>query len=298
MVKKSEKLLFLFFIVVLATIFMPAPIPASEKIFRNSLGMEFVPIPARTFIMGSPKDEHHRQKTEVQHPVTISRPFYIQTTEVTLKQWWAVMGKRFFFQRNGPDDMPVTRVSWHDCMKYIKKLNSKKEGVYRLPTEAEWEYACRAGTSTAYSWGNRMDCTRAMYSNNSKKSNECLEHVISMGLATDRPAPVKSYPPNAWGLYDMHGNVWEWCFNWHGDYPARAVTDPLGPDSGTLKIRRGGSWFGGGHVCRSANRNFGHPASRYRTTGFRLVWSKSGDGIGKKEERDWIISEEEHEGGP
>jgi len=297
MEKKLEKLLSLFFSVVLATIFIPASTPASEKGFRNSLGMEFVRIPAGTFIMGSPKDEPHRQKSEVQHPVTISRPFYIQTTEVTLKQWWAVMGKRFFFQRKGPDDMPVSRVSWYDCMKYIKKLNAKKEGIYRLPTEAEWEYACRAGTSTAYSWGDRMDCARAMYSNNSKKSNDCVAHVISMGLATDRPAPVKSYSPNAWGLYDMHGNVWEWCLNWHGDYPARAVTDPLGPDSGTVKIRRGGSWYGGGHVCRSANRNLGHPASRYRTTGFRLVWRQSGDEIGKKEERDWILSEEDHEGG-
>ena len=298
MLKKFEKLLFLFFIVVLACIFVPAPVLASEKVFRNSLGMEFVLTPAGTFIMGSPQDELYRSKSEVQHPVTISRPFYMQTTEVTLKQWWAVMGKRFFGRLKGADDMPVTRVSWYDCMKFIKKLNAQKEGVYRLPTEAEWEYACRAGTSTAYSWGNRIDCTKAMYSNNSKKSNECLDYVSSRGLAVDRPAPVKSYPPNAWGLYDMHGNVWEWCYDWHGDYAKGSVVDPRGPDSGTRKVRRGGSWFGDGYSCRSANRNYSHPASRYRTTGFRLVWSKAGDWIGREAERELILMEEAREDGP
>jgi formylglycine-generating enzyme required for sulfatase activity len=298
MLIKLQKLLFLFFIVVLACIFVPAPVLASDKVFRNSLGMEFVLIPEGTFIMGSPQDEPHRSKSEVQHPVTISRPFYMQTTEVTLKQWWSVMGKRFFGRRKGTDDMPVTRVSWHDCMKFIKKLNAQKEGVYRLPTEAEWEYACRAGTSTAYSWGNRIDCTKAMYSNNSSKSGGCLKYIKSREMAVDGAATVKSYLPNAWGLYDMHGNVWEWCINWYGDYPARAVTDPLGPDSGTGKIRRGGSWFGDEYLCRSANRNIGHPASRYRTTGFRLVRTESGDLIGKKEESDLILMEEEHKDGP
>ena len=298
MLKKVENPLFLFFVVVLAFIFVPSPVLASGNVFRNSLDMEFVLIPAGKFIMGSPQDESHRSKSEVQHPVTISKPFYMQTTEVTLKQWWAVMGKRFFGRRKGTDDMPVTRVSWHDCMKFIKKLNAQKEGVYRLPTEAEWEYACRAGTSTAYSWGNRIDCTKAMYSNNSMKSEECLKHVKSREMAVDCAAPVKSYPPNPYGLYDMHGNVWEWCIQWHGDYLARAVTDPLGPDSGTRKIRRGGSWFGHGYLCRSANRNVGHPASRYRTTGFRLVWTESGDLIGKEEERDWIQLEEKRQDGP
>ncbi len=96
----------------------------------------------------------------------------------------------------------------------------------------------------------------------------------------------------------MHGNVWEWCINWHGDYPARAVTDPKGPDSGTGKIRRGGSWFGDEYSCRSANRNIGHPASRYRTTGFRLVWSKTGDSISREGERELFLMEEEREDGP
>ena len=222
----------------------------------------------------------------------------MQTTEVTLKQWQAIMGKRFFGRRKGTDDSPVARVSWYDCMRFIKRLNNRNEGVYRLPTEAEWEYACRSGSTTAYTWGEAIDCSKAMFSNKRKKSGECLDHVRSRGLAVDRPAPVKSYPPNDWGLYDMHGNVWEWCHDWYGDYPNDPVVDPLGHSSGTKKIRRGGSWFGPGYSCRSANRANGHPASRFRTTGFRLVWSKTGDWIGREGERELFLMEEERADGP
>jgi formylglycine-generating enzyme required for sulfatase activity len=195
----------------------------------------------------------------------------MQTTEVTLDQWRALMGKRIFGKRKGPGNMPVIEVSWHDCMDFIKKLNSRSEWSYRLPTEAEWEYACRAASSTAYSWGNTIDCEKAMYGNNSRKCSECIDYVQSRGLFIDRPAPVKSYHANAWGLYDMHGNVWEWCHDWYADYTLHSKTDPQGPDSGTMRIRRGGSWFKYGYSCRSANRNSGHPSSRYQTTGFRLI---------------------------
>jgi formylglycine-generating enzyme required for sulfatase activity len=169
------------------------------------------------------------------------------------------------------DNLPVTQVSWFDCMKFIKRLNKLGQGKYRLPTEAEWEYAARAGTSTAYSWGDTIDCEKAMYGNNSLKNDECQLYIRSIGLQIDQPAPVKSYKPNPWGLYDMHGNVWEWCLDWYGDYRKTPVTDPKGPKSGNMRIRRGGSWFKHGHSCRSANRSFGHSATRYRTTGFRLI---------------------------
>ena len=293
-----EKSSFLILVVIIICCFLPPRLLASEKVFRNSLGMEFALLPADAFIMGSPPEEPYRSKTEIQHTVIIKSPFYMQTTEVTLKQWWSVMGKRFFGTREGTKNMPVTRVSWHDCIHFIKKLNAKKEGVYRLPTEAEWEYACRAGSNTAYTWGNSIDCSLAMYGNNSKRSGECLNYVKSRQLRVNCPAPVKMYPPNAWGLYDMHGNVWEWCHDWYGDYTKGSVADPHGPDSGIRKIRRGGSWFGDGYSCRSANRNYGHPASRYRTTGFRLVWSKTGDQIDRKQEKDRILGEEKREGGP
>jgi formylglycine-generating enzyme required for sulfatase activity len=269
--KHSERILGLFFIVLFLCTLSPAPILAAEKIFRNSLGMEFVLIPGGTFIMGSPTDEPHHFKNEVQHKVTITKPFYMQTTEVTLKQWWALMGKKFFGRRRGSHDMPVARVSWHDCMKFIKKLNGLNQGTYRLPTEAEWEYACRAGSTTAYGWGKTIYCNDAMYGNNTRKANECVDYIKTMGLADDQAAPVEHYKPNAWGIYDMHGNLWEWCQDWYGDYPHGSVVDPRGPDSGSNKLRRGGSWVGFGYRCRSANRAYANPSVKFKSTGFRLV---------------------------
>ena len=279
--KKSRKLCILSFLIIIfiLNILFPTPILAFEKVFRNSLGMEFVLIPAGTFTMGSPENEPNRDAAgrEVQHKVTISRSFYMQTTEVTLKQWRTLMGKKLFGKQKGTDDMPVIKVSWYDCMKFIKKLNALNDGVYRLPTEAEWEYACRAGSKTAYSWGDEIGCSKAMYSNNTRRSDDCILFVQSMKLKNNQPAPVKTYPPNAWGLYDMHGNVWEWCQDLYGDYSANAITDPLGPDSGTMRIRRGGSWFFHDYKCRSANRAYAHPASRFRNIGFRLVRMESSE---------------------
>ncbi len=246
--------------------------------FSNSIGMEFVLIPAGTFTMGSPKNEKGRGTSEARHNVTISHPFYIQSTEVTIEQWRQVMGRRLFGGPKGPDHLPVVRISWYDAIKFIKRLNLHGEGTYRLPTDAEWEYAARAGSTTAYSWGPDIDCSRAMYSNNPNKSNKCVDHVRSMGLKENMPAPVKNYPPNTWGLYDMHGNVWEWCQDGFDPdrhrldpYTTYKLTDPIISTSAGNRIRRGGSWFGGGRSCRSANRTYSHPSVRYRTTGLRLV---------------------------
>ena len=265
----------LFSFIILITLSLPLSAQGAAKSFRNSLEMEFSFIAAGSFSMGSPPAEAFRHKCEALHRVTISRPYYMQTTEVTLKQWWEIMGKKLFGRRKGPENLPVVKVSWFDCQKFIKKLNARGEGYYRLPTETEWEYACRAGSDTAYSWGNSIDCAKAMYSNNSKKASECQAFIKKKGIEVDRPAAVKSYAPNAWGLYDMHGNVWEWCLDWYGPYPHTAPTDPCGPKSGPGKIRRGGSWFKHGHALRSANRAYAHPASRFQTTGLRLVWSKT-----------------------
>ena len=283
-IKKPGAITIVFFTgFLILSAFLPLKILAFDKAFTNSLGMDFVLIPSGTFIMGSPGNEPYRDDDEVQHKVTISDPFYLQTTEVTLKQWRALMGRKLIGRRTGADNMPVVKVSWHDCMDFIRKLNALSEWSYRLPTEAEWEYACRAGSSTAFTWGNAIHCSNAMYGNNSLDSGECLNYLRSKGLAIDQPAPVKSYPPNAWGLYDMHGNVWEWCKDWHGDYTTRAEVNPLGPDSGNRRVRRGGSWFKHGHSCRSANRNYGHPGSRYRTTGFRVVARNVADKISREE---------------
>ena len=271
MIAKKVSTTCFIFIAAMILLSFPGSTYGFEKTYTNTLEMSFVLIPSGTFTMGSQTNEPHRRSSEVRHRVTISKPFYMQTTEVTVKQWHSIMGRRMMMFRQGADNMPVTRVSWFDCMKFIKRLNKLGQGKYRLPTEAEWEYAARAGTSTAYSWGDTINCEKAMYGNNSLKDDVCQFYYRSIGLQIDQPAPVKTYNPNPWGLYDMHGNVWEWCMDWYGDYGEKPVIDPKGPESGNMRIRRGGSWFKYGYSCRSANRSFGHPATRYNTTGFRLV---------------------------
>lgn len=267
---KSWKTIFMAFIVLL----FPALAFSQEKKFRNSLGMEFILIPAGSFLMGSPPGDRSRGKGEIQHQVTISRPFYLQTTEVTMGQWRKLMANGLWglFKRcKGPDNLPVSRTCYHDVQSFLEKLNALGEGHYRLPTEAEWEYAARAGTHTAYSWGDHIDCSKAMFANKKGRFDACAVYAEGRGLPLDGPAPVKSYSPNPWGLYDMHGNVWEWCQDWFGPYPKGAQKDPQGPDKATHRVRRGGSWFGEGYKCRSANRAYGHPSSRLRNTGFRVV---------------------------
>ncbi len=250
------------------------PAAAARHRFVNALGMEFVWIPPGTFVMGSPPDEAGRRPDEGQREVTITRGFYIQTTEVTLAQWRSVMGRSFFSRFRGVDDEPVTKASWHDAQRFADKLNRRGgSGRYRLPTEAEWEYAARAGTPTAYPWGDAAVCARAMYGNSERGSGACLAYAAAQGFEEERPAPVRSYPPNAWGLYDMNGNVWEWCEDWYGPYPAGPAVDPRGPGHGTGRVRRGGSWFDPGTEIRSASRAGEHPAIRAPFTGFRLVWA-------------------------
>jgi formylglycine-generating enzyme required for sulfatase activity len=240
----------------------------------NSVGMTFVRIPAGTFLMGSAESEPYRDKGEVRHRVTISKPFDLQTTEVTNKQWRQVMALSWFRivgRHRGPDHLPVTQVCHHDIEKFLVRLNALGEGRYRLPTEAEWEYAARAGTTTAYSWGERIGCSEAMYANHPSSANDCHDYAAVRDLPQGGPAPVKSYPPNPWGLYDMHGNVWEIVADWYGPYAPGPQTDPRGPAAGAMQVRRGGSWASTGAALRSANRAYLHPASRLRNTGFRVV---------------------------
>jgi len=268
---RPARIIFCVFIFFSVTSFAAGQEGPGKKRITNSLGMEFVLVKPGTFLMGSPRDETHRDRDEVRHEVTLTRPYYMQATEVTIEQWQSVMGKKFFGRRKGSPDQPVTKVSWYDCMDFIEKLNKKGEGTYRLPTEAEWEYGCRAGTQSAYFWGETMNCGHAMCCNNPLKCEKCIPQVRSMGLPVGEPAPVKSYQPNAWGLYDMHGNVWEWCQDWYGAYETGKTTDPRGPENGDKRVRRGGSWYKYGWYGRSANRNLGHPAIKLDTTGFRVV---------------------------
>jgi len=232
----------------------------------NSLGMNFVPIPAGTFMMGSPSSESERNNDETQHRVTLTKPFYMQTTEVTQGQWRAVMGGNPSYFGNCGDNCPVEGISWDDCQSFIATLN-QTEGTtkYRLPTEAEWEYACRAGTTTPFNTGNCLSTDQANY-NGDYPYTGCPS-----GIYRQAPVPVKSFSPNAWGLYDMHGNVLEWCSDWHGAYPGNEVTDPDGLSNGTARVLRGGSWYNIAQICRSANRLGYMPVYRYGDLGFRLV---------------------------
>ena len=216
--------------------------------------LEMILIPAGKFVMGSPESEKGRSKDETQHEVSLTKPFYMGKYEVTQEQWEAVMVNNRSFYR-GPK-LPVTSVSWENCQEFIKKLNAKTSGGYRLPTEAEWEYSCRAGTTTAYSYGDSIT-----------KNDSNVE-----GLSTK---VVGSYKPNAFGLYDMHGNVWEWCEDWKVDYPKEAVIDPKGPEAGKNRVLRGGSFTGVGMHSRSANWFDNLPSTwNIDYLGFRLAKTK------------------------
>jgi formylglycine-generating enzyme required for sulfatase activity len=254
----------------------PAGAMAVEPVtVTNSVGMEFVLIPKGSFQMGSADTEREAQPNErPRHAVTSSRPFYLARYEVTQAQWEVVMGtSAYTLSRSNPyysmpgmaervrrPSNPVT-VSWNDAQVFIQKLNEREgHGSYRLPTEAEWEYAARAGTTTAYSFGDDAGL---------------LSRYAWHGedFATGSMHPVGQKLPNSWGLYDMHGNVWEWVQDWYADrYPGSApTTDPAGPDTGTSKVVRGGSWHVTAGSWRSAVRKPYEPDYRGISIGFRVA---------------------------
>ena len=214
--------------------------------------LEMVLIPAGKFKMGSPASEKERDNNETQHEVILTNPFYMGKYEVTQEQWESMMGNNPSSRTKGAK-LPVTNVSWEDCQEFIKKLNASTKGGYRLPYEAEWEYTCRAGTTTAYSYGDNLTKSDANFDDDSIKA-------------------VGDYKPNAFGLHDMHGNVWEWCADWYGDYPAGVATDPKGPATGTFRVLRGRSFAYYVSFARSSTRyNDGSPSYRSNNYGFRLA---------------------------
>jgi len=227
-------------------------------------GMKFVWIPPGSFLMGSPPGERGRRHNEAQHLVTLTKGFYLQTTEVTQGQWKEVMGDNPSYFSSCGEDCPVERVSWEDVQEFIRRLNQRENSNrYRLPTEAEWEYAARAGSTTAFANGEIRD-TGCRDPNLDKIGWYC-------GNSGEKTHPVARKQPNAWGLHDMHGNVWEWCRDWEGDYPSAAVTDPTGPLSGEYRVVRGGSWTRGARRCRSAFRGAALPGGLDLRLGFRLA---------------------------
>jgi formylglycine-generating enzyme required for sulfatase activity len=245
--------------------------------------------------MGSPTNEKGRDSDERQHRVTLTRGFYIQTTEVTVGQWrdfvketafrskaetegraWIYTGRKwekkkgYYWDNPGfyqSDNHPVTCVSWNDAQAFIKWLRQKESKAYRLPTEAEWEYVCRGGSHTAFANGGITE-------------TGCAHDPILYdtgwycGNSGEKTRAVGQKKPNTWGLYDMHGNVWEWCQDWYGGYPSGPVTDPEGPSSGMYRVNRGGSWSGHARYCRSAFRILSSPDLGNSGLGFRLANTK------------------------
>jgi formylglycine-generating enzyme required for sulfatase activity len=234
-------------------------------------GMVFVRIPAGSFLMGSPTDEPEREAIEKLHRVRISRDFYLGRYEVTQAEWQLMMGENpSHFRACGPR-CPVERVNYFQALEFIDRLNRlHPDESFRLPTEAEWEYACRAGTTTPYYTGRQLTTDQANYDGNFPSPG------ASPGINHARTLPVGSFAPNAWGLYDMHGNVWEWCADWHCPYPTRAVSDPIGHCQTDFRVIRGGSWCFNAQSARSALRYTHRPQDFGYSVGFRLVRAARG----------------------
>lgn len=241
----------------------------AEVCTTNSLGMTFIKIQPGTFMMGSPNGasgyEKGRDTDEKQHQVTLTQPYYIQNTEVTQGQWIAVMSNNPSYFLACGSDCPVEQVSGNNIDIFLSNLNAMDEGTYRLPTEAEWEYAARAGSTTAFANGDIFMeyCDLDLHL-------DLLGWYCYNANSTTHPVAMKA--PNAWGIYDMHGNVYEWCQDWYKeDLGSDPVTDPTGPPSGTVRVIRGGSYSSDARYCRSANRNDAFPSSIDSTVGLRLV---------------------------
>jgi formylglycine-generating enzyme required for sulfatase activity len=256
--------------VVLGAFFLALPsfsesLPVPTEKMTVDLGggekMEMAWIPPGEFVMGSPVNEEGRDDDEIQHRVTLTHGFWMGVHEVTQAQWEQVMRTNTVHFKEAGSNAPVEMVSWTDCQRFIRKLNrsvaTNLQVEFRLPTEAEWEYACRAGSKTRFNTGGKdADLTNAAW-------------CVSNSQRTTHPVGLKT--PNAWGLCDMHGNVYEWCSDWFGEYTAAPVTDPLGPSSGSSRVMRGGSWFNDARRCRAAFRFWGNPEVPANITGLRCV---------------------------
>jgi len=235
--------------------------PQSLEAVTNSIGMPFLIVPAGKFRMGSNSGGANERPM---HEVTLSQPFGLGVTEVTEEQYTTVMGKNPRFSSPGN---AINSLSWNEANEFCQRLSMLPEEkaagrVYRLPTEAEWEYACRAGTETAYSFGDDPTevTTHAWYSRNSGQDTH----------------PPSQKPANPWGFSDVHGNAWEWCQNWFYDYPDAPDTDPVGPSKGNLHVLRGGGWFHREPNCRSSSRFTEDPNSPTKFTGgLRVAFTAS-----------------------
>jgi formylglycine-generating enzyme required for sulfatase activity len=251
------------------------PEPERQKLLTNAVGIKLALIPAGTFLMGSPEEEPgHRVNEGPQHEVAVTSPFYAGIHLVTQEQYERVMGRspaHFSRAGGGGPDHPVDNVSWDDAVAFCRKLSElpaeKQAGrAYRLPTEAEWEYACRAGTDTPFCYGASLSAVQANFDGG-------FPYGGDKGRSPQKTTRVGTYPANHFGLYDVHGNIWEWCADWYNDayYRHSPRRDPQGPPTGQFRVVRGGCWRNHAATCRAAYRNGLVPHNRDMFTGFRVV---------------------------
>ncbi len=233
--------------------------------WTNSIGMRFACIPPGIFRMGSPEAEEGRSADETQHTVTLTKGLWMGVHPVTQEQWHAVMGNNPSHFRHAKN-LPVEQVSWEDCQEYITKLRENDKKPYRLPTEAEWEYACRAGTTTPFFFGSTLSTDQ-----DNSEGNDTYG-TGKKGLDRSETTPRGNFRKNALGLVDMHCNILEWCQDWYGEYATRAVVNPQGRKSGQYRVLRGGSWLSFPKICRAAHRYKHEPDLRGVDGGLRVCF--------------------------
>jgi uncharacterized protein (TIGR02996 family) len=238
-------------------------IPQRSLELCEGVEMAFSFIPPGTFLMGRPEGETGEDDEVPQHRVTLTKGFFLGAHQVTQAQWQAVMGSNRSHFRG--DNLPVTKVSWEDCKELRQKLGERDGNRYRLPTEAEWEYACRAGTTTAFFFGETISTDQANYDDRYPYFED------GTGVCRKTTTPVGSFPPNTWGLFNMHDNVCEWCSDWYGPYQKEDEQDPKGGIDGDTRVLRGGSWVDDLLGCRSGYRHRSRPSYRLDNGGCRVV---------------------------
>jgi formylglycine-generating enzyme required for sulfatase activity len=235
-------------------------------------GVTLAWIPPGSFVMGSSASEPCRDPDEAPHHVTLTRGFWMSAHPITRRQWWKVM--RSMPADEPADEHPIEGVSWEEANEFLDVLveQMEYEFAFRLPSEAEWEYACRAGTVTPYPHGFRLSSAQANFD-----ATRYDERLSAPPLERRQgTTPVGTFPPNAWGLYDVCGNVMEWCADWYGPYDLGEARDPAGPQQGQSRVLRGGGWWSPAHACRSARRSAALPEATALPAGFRVVLVERG----------------------
>lgn len=258
----------------------------APRFYRVSINIptNMIWVKSGSFLMGSPTNEALRNANELQHPVTLTNGFFIGKYAVRQVDYLSLMNTNpsYFAPNNGysaDPNRPVEQVSWFDASNYCARLTAQEttlghiftNWVYRLPTESEWEFACRAGTTNAFYFGTNLLSGMVNFDGEYEYLSGIGRVYDSSGVLLDLTSAVGSYQPNALGLYDMAGNIWEWCQDWFGNYPTNNVTNPSGPVNGAKRIFRGGGLNSPGDQCRSACRNSANPGTAVNTIGFRVV---------------------------